>query len=182
MTNTSLIVVVVVIAAAAAAVLAYLARRRATLRARFGPEYDRAVKDAGSPGRADALLEARAKRVTTYRIHPLGRDESVAFSNRWRQVQSQFVDDPAGAVAAADALVTELMTARGYPMSEFDRRAEDLSVDHASVVHHYRHGHAIAVQHARQGASTEDLRQAVVHYRALFDDLLEVREPERKRA
>jgi hypothetical protein len=181
MTNTSLVIIIAT-TVAVAVVLAYLARRRAGLRARFGPEYERAVQDAGSAIRADAALDARAKRVTKYEIRPLGRDESIRFSDQWWQVQSRFVDDPAAAVAGADALVTELMTTRGYPMSEFDRRAEDLSVDHAGVVHHYRRGHTIALQHAREGASTEDLRQALVHYRALFDDLLERREPERRRA
>ena len=181
MTNTALIIVIVAIVAVGA-VWAYLARRRATLRARFGPEYERAVHEVGSTRRAQAALEARARRVTTYEIRTLQRDESVRFSDRWRQLQARFVDDPAAAVAEADSLVTELMTARGYPMSEFDRRAEDLSVDHADVVHHYRKAHGIAVEHARRGASTEDLRQAVVHYRALFDELLEVSEPERRRA
>jgi hypothetical protein len=181
MTNTALIIVVAAIIAAAG-VWAYVARRRAHLRSQFGPEYERAVKNAGSTRRAEAALEARARRVTTYKIRPLTRDEGIRFSERWHKVQSRFVDDPASAVAEADALVSELMTVRGYPMNEFDRRAEDLSVDHAEVVHHYRSGHAIAVQHAGQGASTEDLRQAVVHYRALFDDLLDVSEPERRRA
>jgi hypothetical protein len=182
MTNTALILVIVVAIVAVVGVSAYLARRRANLRSQFGPEYEREVQHAGNARRAEAALQARAKRVTAYHIHPLNRDESIRFSDRWHQVQSRFVDDPAAAVAEADALVTELMTARGYPMSEFDRRAEDLSVDHAGVVDHYRSAHAIAVQHAGQGASTEDLRQAVVHYRALFDDLLDVREPERRRA
>jgi hypothetical protein len=180
--NTTSLILVIAAVLAVAVVFAYFARRRAQLRARFGPEYDRAVDDVGSARRAEAQLEARAKRVTKYDIRPLRREESVQFSNRWRQVQSKFVDDPASAVAEADTLVTELMTARGYPMVDFDRRAEDLSVDHANVVHHYREAHAIAVRHARRGASTEDLRQAVVHYRALFDDLLHVREAERRPA
>jgi hypothetical protein len=174
--NTTSLILVIAAVLAVAVVFAYFARRRAQLRARFGPEYDRAVDDAGSARRAEA------KRVTKYDIRPLRREESVQFSNRWRHVQSKFVDDPASAVAEADTLVTELMTARGYPMVDFDRRAEDLSVDHANVVHHYREAHAIAVRHARRGASTEDLRQAVVHYRALFDDLLHVREAERRPA
>ena len=182
MTNTSLLVLVLVIVAAAVLVWTYFSRRRANLKARFGPEYERAVHDTGSARRAEAALEARAKRVTRYAIHPLRREEAVRFSDNWRRVQARFVDDPAAAVAEADTLVTELMTARGYPMSEFDRRAEDLSVDHADVVNHYRQAHAIAVQHARQGASTEDLRQAVVHYRALFDDLLAERDVERRPA
>lgn len=182
MTTTTLIVVIAAIILLAVAAWAYLERRRTNLRARFGPEYERAVQDTGSTRRAEAALEARARRVTKYEIRPLRREESVQFSDRWRRVQSKFVDDPSAAVADADTLVTELMSARGYPMTEFDRRAEDLSVDHADVVNHYRQGHAIAVRHARRDASTEDLRQAVVHYRALFDDLLEEQEPERRRA
>jgi hypothetical protein len=182
MTNTALIVIVIAAVAAAVVVWAYLTKRREHLRSQFGPEYERAVQHTGSARQAEAVLEARARRVTTYHIHPLGQDEGVRFSNRWRDLQSKFVDDPAAAVAEADVLVTEVMSARGYPMNEFDRRAEDLSVDHANGVHHYRHAHAIAVDHARQGASTENLRQAIVHYRTLFDDLLEVREPERRRA
>jgi hypothetical protein len=181
MTTTTLIIIVIAIAVAAA-VIAYLVRRRATLKVQFGPEYERTVHDVGNTRRAEAVLEHRAKRVSKYEIRPLRPDESVQFTDRWRRVQSRFVDDPAGAVGEADTLVTALMNARGYPMSEFERRTEDLSVDHANVVHHYREAHAIATRHAEQGASTEELRQAVVHYRALFDDLLDVREPERRRA
>jgi hypothetical protein len=165
-----------------AAIVAFTARRRVALKARFGPEYDRVVHEVGSPRRAESALEARARRVTKYDIRALQPDESVRFSDRWRGVQARFVDDPAAAVSEADTLVTELMTTRGYPMSDFDQRAEDLSVDHSAVVHHYRHAHAIAMKHAQSGTSTEDLRQAIVHYRALFDDLLDVQEPERRRA
>jgi hypothetical protein len=92
------------------------------------------------------------------------------------------VDDPAGSVAEADRLVNDLMTTRGYPMGNFERHVEDLSVHHPHVVSHYRDAHIIAVRHERAGASTEDLRQALVHYRSLFDDLLDIHEPERKRA
>jgi len=180
--NNATLLLVVVLVVAVVAVAAYVMRRRAALKARFGPEYERTVHDAGSTRRAEAELEARATRVTKYSIHPLRREESLEFANRWRRVQAMFVDDPAAAVAEADSLVTEVMTARGYPMADFDRRAEDVSVDHANVVHHYREAHAIAVRHAQRSASTEDLRQALVHYRALFDDLLEVREAERRPA
>ena len=97
-------------------------------------------------------------------------------------MQALFVDDPAAAVSQSDTLVTELMTARGYPMSDFERRTEDLSVDHPAVISHYRDARVIAERHSRQAASTEDLRQAIVHYRALFEDLLDAREPHRRRA
>jgi hypothetical protein len=159
-----------------------LASRRKQLKDQFGPEYDRALEAAGSPLRAESELQARAKRVHRYDIRPLTSAEHHTFSDRWRLVQAKFVDDPAAAVAEGDRLVTELMNTRGYPMSDFARRAEDLSVDHANVVHHYREAHGIAERHQRQAASTEDLRQALIHYRALFDDLLEVHVPERKRA
>src|SRR5439155_26800240 len=110
---------------AAAVVFGYFARRRATLKSRFGPEYERTVREAGSARRAESALETRAQRVAKYEIRQLRPDEGAQFASRWRQVQSRFVDDPAAAVADADALVTELMRARGYPMNEFDRRAED---------------------------------------------------------
>ena len=184
MTNTTLIVIVAAIAAAAVVMAwGYLERRRrAQLRRRFGPEYDLTLRDAGDIRRAESILEAREKRVSQYRIRALRAEESRRFQDAWRRLQARFVDDPAGAVTEADTLLTELMTARGYPMTDFERRAEDLSVTYPKVVHHYREARIIADRHSRKAASTEDLRQALVHYHALFDDLLEVREPERRRA
>jgi len=175
MTNTVLAIIIgLVLVVAVAGIWAYMARRRAALRARFGPEYEHVVTAAGDARRAEADLAARAKRVSHYEIKPLTPDRSRFFTEAWRRVQAMFVDNPSAAVADADSLVTDLMTARGYPMSEFDRRVEDLSVDHASVVQHYREAHDIAERQARRAATTEDLRQAVIHYRALFEDLLEV--------
>jgi hypothetical protein len=184
MTTTTMMLIVVVGLLAAIAVLwvAMAARRRAQLRERFGPEYERTVRDVGDPRKAEALLDARARRVSKYTIRPLSADEHNRFHSDWQRLQARFVDDPAGAVAEADVLVAELMATRGYPTSDFDRRAEDVSVDHPAVVNHYREAHAIAVRHAREGASTEELRNAIVHYRALFEDLLDVREPVRKPA
>jgi hypothetical protein len=183
MSNTILIVIVVVLAAALALAWLFMERRRhERLRTRFGPEYERTVRDAGDPRRAESMLESREKRVSRYQIRALSADESRRFGHAWQALQARFVDDPSAAVSQADTLVTELMTLRGYPMTDFDRRAEDLSVDHPIVVQHYRDAHEIAERHARNTASTEDLRQALVHYRALFEDLLEVREPERRRA
>jgi hypothetical protein len=174
MTNTTLIVVVAVavIAALAIAWLFTQRRRREHLRERFGPEYDRAVNAVGTTGRAEAVLEEREQRVLQYHIRPLGEDERRRFSDAWQRVQAKFVDDPATAVTEADLLVNEVMTARGYPMADFDRRAEDLTVEHAGVVGHYRAAREIAERHSRRAASTEDLRQALVHYRGLFADLL----------
>jgi hypothetical protein len=173
-TNTTMVIVaaVVVIAALALAWLYVERRRRAVLRQRFGPEYDRTVEAIGTSGRADAVLAERAARVDQYRIHDLTAEQSQHFSDAWRAVQAKFVDDPSAAVTEADALVTELMTARGYPMADWDRRVEDLTVDHGNVVHHYRAAREIATRHANRAASTEDLRQALVHYRELFADLL----------
>jgi hypothetical protein len=176
MTTTTLVIgaIVVAVAALALAWISTARRRREHLRTRFGPEYQRTVEDLGSAQKAEAVLQEREKRVASYHIRELSAEERSRFADAWRRVQAKFVDDPAGAVTEADLLVTEVMTVRGYPMSDFDRRAEDLTVDHPNVVNHYRHARDIAVRHSRKSASTEDLRQALVHYRALFADLLEV--------
>lgn len=173
--STTMIAAVVVIAVVAAVALwMYSARRRREhLRERFGPEYDHAVGTVGSATRAEAALLEREKRVSKYPLRALTNEERGRFTTDWQRVQAQFVDDPASAVGEADTLVTELMTTRGYPMSDWEHRVEDLTVDHGAVVHHYREARAIAGRHARDGASTEDLRQALVHYRALFADLLD---------
>src|SRR5262245_39572464 len=172
MNTTTLLIIIAAIVLVLVALALSVVRRRTRLRARFGSEYERVAQSAGS---ADAELAARARRVEQYRLRPLAPDEGTRFTDAWRRLQSRFVDDPSGAVNEADVLVTELMAARGYPMSEFERRAEDLSVDHASVVNHYREAHQIATRQtqSRIAASTEELRQAVMHYRALFEDLLE---------
>lgn len=174
MTNMTWVIVaaVVVIAALALAWMYSQRRRRVLLRERFGPEYDRTVQAVGTSGRADAVLAERAARVEKYRLRELGADETRRFSDAWRAVQARFVDDPAGAVTDGDRLVTEVMLARAYPLSDWDQRVEDLSVDHANVVHHYRAAREIARRHERHAASTEELRQALVHYRELFGDLL----------
>jgi hypothetical protein len=148
-------------------------RRRVNLRERFGPEYERTVQAVG-PARADAVLGERAERVSRFNLHTLTQDQADAFAREWRRIQSRFVDDPAGAVAEADQLVTQVMTARGYPLEEFERRADDLSVDHPVVVQNYRTARTLALRRQRGEASTEEMRQAVVNYRALFDELLEV--------
>jgi hypothetical protein len=176
MTSSTLtLMAIVVVIAAVAVALAWLYRqrhRRIELRERFGPEYDRTVQTVGTTGRAEAVLEERATRVAKYRLRELNAEESRRFAVAWRAIQEKFVDDPAGAVTEADTLVTEVMTARGYPMADWDRRVEDLTVDHANVVHHYRAAREIAARHARHAAGTEELRQALVHHRELFADLL----------
>ena len=172
-----LVIAAVIVVAVAAAAWVYAQRqRRIRLRTHFGPEYDRALREAGTPEKAEALLAARAKRVKEFKIHPLSQQEADTFAREWHRIQSLFVDDPDGAVAAADRLVTEVMTARGYPMEDFDTRAADLSVQHPRVVENYRIARALASRRQRGEAGTEELRQAVVNYRALFDDLLKIEE------
>jgi hypothetical protein len=156
-------------------------RRRTTrLREQFGPEYSRAVDQYGSAGRAEEALTARTARVVRLHIKSLSPDESRRYATEWRKVQSRFVDDPQGSIGEADRLVHDVMQARGYPMGEFEQRAADVSVDHPRVVEHYRAAHAVAGRASRDGTETEEMRQAMVHYRALFDELIETREPVRQ--
>jgi hypothetical protein len=169
------LVIAVVLIAVALLVIAMVVvrrRRKAQLQQQFGPEYERTVREVG-PHRADDVLLAREKRVEKFRLRELTAEERERFANEWRVVQSRFVDDPEGAVTEADQLVNQLMLARGYPMSDFEQRAADISVSHATVVDHYRAAHQIAMQHQERQATTEDLRNAIIHYRALFTDLLE---------
>jgi hypothetical protein len=151
-------------------------RRGERLREQFGPEYDRTVEAYGERGPAEKALEARAERVRGFRIQPLSTEQHQRYGEQWRQVQARFVDDPEGAIRDADHLCGEVMQARGYPMADFEQRAADVSVDHPNVVEHYRAAHAVATD---ANAGTEDLRQAMVHYRTLFEDLIETREPVR---
>lgn len=148
-------------------------RRSTTLQERFGPEYHRTVGTTGSAAAAETALLEREKRVKKYKIRALTSDERTRFTTMWQRVQAQFVDDPSTAVVEADVLVTELMTTRGYPMTDWEHRVEDLTVDHPTVVNHYRQARDISRRQAGGGATTEDLRQALVHYRALFTDLLD---------
>jgi hypothetical protein len=170
--GTVIALVVIAVAVVVIAMVLTRHRRKAKLQQEFGPEYDRAVREVG-PHRAESELLAREKRVSRFSLRDLTPDEWQSFSNEWRAVQSRFVDDPVGSVADADALVDRLMAARGYPMSDFEQRAADISVGHAAVVDHYRAAHAIALRHRAGQATTEDLRNAFIHYRALFTDLLQ---------
>lgn len=182
-TLSIIIAVVVVLAAFAVIAWLYSRRRRSTLlRERFGPEYERVVRDKGDVRKAEGVLEWRAKKREQLRIVPLSAAVRSDFANRWTKVQSKFVDDPKGAVADGDQLVTEIMHARGYPMADFDQQAEIVSVDHPVVVQNYRSAHDIALRHGRGQATTEDLRKAMVHYRSLFDELLQDSTPVRKEA
>jgi hypothetical protein len=152
-------------------------RRRETLRLqeRFGPEYVRLVNELGR-SKAEAELAAREKRVASLTLNPLPAAEAAKFRNDWLAIQARFVDDPKASVVEADHLVYDLMAKRGYPMGDFERRAADISVDHPAVVANYRAARAIALRDERGEATTEELRKAVVHYRALFEELLEVQE------
>jgi hypothetical protein len=165
--------VLLAVLAALAVAWWYSRHRRARLRQRFGPEYDRAVQETGATEKAAALLEERVRRVERLKIRALSGEQSEAFGREWKRVQALFVDDPDRAVDAAGRLVIEVMAARGYPIEDFDIRAADLSVDHPRVVENYRVARGLALRRARGEAGTEELRQAVVNYRALFDDLLE---------
>ena len=171
-TTLWLVVAVAIVAVAAIAWFALSRRRSERLRQRFGPEYDHTLKSHGNTKRAEAELESRAKRVEALHIRPLAVDSARRFDAAWRAVQARFVDDPQGAVTEADRLVGEVMTERGYPMGDFEQRVADISVDHADVVMNYRAAREIALLHQQGKATTEDLRQAMVHYRALFRDLL----------
>ena len=172
--DPKLLIVVIVAIVVIAAVALLLARKRRTeaLRQRFGPEYERTVREHG-PGRAESEFIDRKKRVDQFKIRELAADERERFVSEWRSVQSRFVDDPKGAVSEADDLVSRLMRTRGYPMSDFDQRAADISVDHPRVVDNYRAAHEIALRHRRGEATTEDLRNAIIYYRSLFDELLQ---------
>ncbi len=151
-------------------------RRSQALHAHFGPEYERLVHAVGDKRKAEAELHARERRVQKLHIQPLPEDQLGRYREAWRGVQTRFVDDPKRAVAEADRLVGEVMNARGYPVADFEQRAADVSVDHPGVVMHYRAAHDVAVRNADQQVSTEDFRQALIHYRELFDDLLETGE------
>ena len=155
----------------------YVRKRRSTtqdLRQKFGSEYERAVLKHGSERKAQSKLEDREKRVEKLNIRELDPTEHERFSKRWEAVQSRFVDSPKGAVAEADDLVSSVMKARGYPVSDFDQRAADISVDHPRVVENYRSAHEIALRVGKDQATTEDLRTAMIHYRSLFEELVQV--------
>jgi hypothetical protein len=149
-------------------------QRSSKLRQRFGPEYDRTVNEYGGRAKAEAELKKREARVAKLTIIPLTTADAARFSQAWRELQGRFIDNPKGVVAEADNLVRELMLKRGYPMADFEIRAADISVDHPGVVATYRAAQTVAARDLRGEADTEELRKAVVHYRTLFDELLEV--------
>jgi hypothetical protein len=174
-TTTTVVFFAIVAALLLVAILVWVGVRRHrthVLQERFGDEYDRTLEERGKRGEAESALEERAARVAKLDIRPLRAEEREAAITEWREVKAVFVDSPVEAVHHADRLLSALMKARGYPMADFDRRYEDLTVDHGEVARHYREGHEITLRHESGQASTEDLRQAMIHFEALFDDLV----------
>lgn len=172
--------VVIVVALIVLAALAWTWSRRSRskrLQKDFGPEYDRTVDERGGRRAAESDLRERAERRESLELRPLAPAARDRYAREWGDVQRRFVDEPGGSVGEADRLVTQVMSERGYPMDDFDQQADLVSVDHPAVVEDYRAGHATFDAHGRGEASTEDLRQAMVHYRALFDELLGSEQP-----
>lgn len=181
LTSPTFIVAMVVVALiVVVAVALYVRKRRKTsagLRARFGSEYDRAVTAHGSEREAEAKLADRETRVEGLKIRELGATERERYIADWQSVQSHFVDQPKGAVTEADELISSLLKARGYPVADFDQRAADISVNHPRLVEYYRSAHGVAVRVGKDAASTEDLRNAMIQYRSLFDELVQTQTP-----
>lgn len=180
---TELVIGLIVLLLIVVGVVFWMRNRRSTgLKSRFGPEYSRTVDELGDERKAETVLAARQKRVSSYTIKPLPPQMRDHFVQTWTKVQAQFVDDPKYAVTRADDLLGEVMSARGYPVKDFDQRAADLSVDHPGVIQKYRTAHDIALRHSKGEASTEDLREAIIHYRALFDELVNEPDPHKAAA
>ena len=163
---------VVIIAIILVAVMASRRAASARLAQRFGPEYEKTIRERGDRTEAERELAAREKRVKQFHIEELPAGARSRYTEEWRTVQTRFVDEPKGAIDEADRLVNQVMRDRGYPAGEFEQQAADLSPDHPRVLQNYRTAHEIAVRSEQGEASTEDLRQAMVHYRAIFSDLL----------
>jgi hypothetical protein len=177
----AIITVAIVLAAGIGILYSMRKRRTNKLRAQFGTtEYARAVKEGGSQRKAEAALDKRAERVEAMHIRPLATADRARFIEAWGKIQVQFIDAPGGAVADADKLLGDVMSTRGYPVGDFEQRAADISVDHPLVLDNYRAAHQCALRQARGEASTEDLRQAMIHCRTLFEEL--VGQPEIARA
>src|SRR6201996_9440466 len=166
------IIVVLAILVIAVVVIARRRQRSTHLKQQFGPEYERTLQQHGNAAKAEDALAEREARVHKLTIKELPATERAAYADEWAAVQRRFVDDPSMAVSEADRLVNRVMNARGYPMADFDQRADDVSVNYPSVVQNYRSAREIVVRHGSGRASTEDLRQAMVYYRSLFDELL----------
>jgi nitrogen fixation-related uncharacterized protein len=178
MTAIVTLTIVVVVILVALGLVALLWRRRSLkLQEQFGPEYKHAVRQYGDARKAEAELAAREKRVRKLEIRPPTQEDQSRFAEVWRRTQARFVDEPSKAVDEADGLIKEVMQTRGYPVGDFEQRAADISVDHPDVVINYRAGREIAERNKSGQATTEDLRQAMMHYRSLFEELVEIEEP-----
>jgi hypothetical protein len=176
--TTAILLLVLIVVVIGVGLLVFLGRRRsAALRHKFGSEYRRAVGEFGDERKAEAELAAREKRVRSLNIRALTPEEQARFAQSWKKAQARFVDEPSQAAADADILVKKLMQTRGYPVGDFEQRAADISVDHSEVVSNYRAAREIALRNNAGKATTEDIRQAMVHYRSLFEELLETPEP-----
>ena len=175
--DTWLIILIVLLVLAAAAIYAlfeYRKRQTASLRGHFGPEYERAVSESGDQRGAERDLRARKEHRARLDIRPLDPSARQNYQASWTDTQTKFVDAPGQAIREADALIILVMRDRGYPVEDFEQRSADISVDHPVVVENYRAAHAVSVANERGEATTEDLRRAMVHYRQLFEELLEV--------
>ena len=170
--TTTVVIIIIVLVLVAAGLFAWSAMRRRALRDRFGPEYDRAVETTSSRTEAERELRERERRHASLELTPLSAESRESYTAQWEEVQARFVDEPAGAVGEADALVTRLIAERGYPTGDYDDQLSHLSVEHSRTLDHYRQAHDIHERNSRGEATTEQLRQALVHYRALFADLL----------
>ena len=186
LTSMQLVAIVVALVAIAIALAAtYVLKRRATsakLREKFGSEYALAVQSEGSERAAEARLLDREKRVEKLKIRDLDAAEQARFQDHWKAIQSHFVESPAGAVTQADELLKSLLHSRGYPVSDFEQRAADISVDHPNVTENYRAAHAVALQIGKTETDTEHLRIAMVHYHSLFDELVQAGTADKKAA
>jgi hypothetical protein len=172
MSPVQIVVVALVVAAAVLAAGVATAARRRSLRRRFGPEYDRAVAERNGRPAAERELRARQRRHAELALRPLSPASRAEYEAAWEDIQVRFVDAPGGAVEAADELLTRLIAERGYPTGDFDEQVAYLSVEHARTLPHYRHAHDVNLRQGRGEGGTEQLRQALVHYRALFAELL----------
>ncbi len=179
----TLILVIAVVVLGIAGLLVFLAgskRRTMRLRDRFGPEYDRVLARTDDRKAAEAELQIRERRHSQLDLRPLDPASAARYQQQWRDAQGRFVDSPSTAIQEADALITSVMRDRGYPMDRFEQRAADLSVEHPDVVNEYRAAHRVAMANERGEASTEDLRGAMIHYRSLFERLIDTGEHARE--
>ncbi len=174
------IAVVIVVLVLAVVLVRYLATRHGKRDfSRFGPEYDRLVKETGSREKAEAKLLEREQRVSAYHLHALDAAAASRFTGQWHEIEAEFIDDPKAAVDHADRVLTDVIAEQGYPKADFDRLSADLAIAHPVVAQDYREAHAIVARQKDGKASTEDLRQAMIHYKALFAELVAHEEPRR---